>query len=560
MTDAPTAHAQFRPRTLVTCLALAWGSLAAALPAAAFTIETDVPDLTVRFDNQVRYNLGVRTDKIDPRIGNNPGFDEGDYKFGRGDVVTNRLDLLSELEVEYRKAFGLRVSAAGWVDGAYSDTAVKQNPGLSGLASSYFNNRYSDLTKRFYRGPSGEILDAFVYANVDVDGKPLSVKIGQHSVYWGNAIFSSAGISYSQQPTDGRKQAATPGVETRETFLPLNQISATFQVSDALQFAGQYFLDWDHVRSPEGGTYLGGSDAILDGPDRAGGGAPFIRAAALGPGSKRGNWGLAARIAPLAWNGTTLGVYYREFDEKNGLWLFRDPANPLQYRAVYPQNTKLLGLSVDATVGPVAVGGEFALRKNAGLNSFAFSAANEGARGDVYHASVNAIYGLTKNAFWDFGTLAAELTYDRLDKVTRNAGLFNGVNSINPATGASSCPLGVAAGCATKDAWGIGVRVAPSWSQVRPGVDLTLPIVVVAGLKGNTADFGGTNEGQVAFSIGAEFDIRKKWQVALTYADIRAKIVPTGASNALGPTHTGNGSGWPISDRGRITLTAKTSF
>jgi hypothetical protein len=555
-----TLHAA-RPLSRVSAVAFAAATLLAAgtSPSLAAGIDVGNPDISLRFDNQVRYNLGFRAEGRDSRIANNPNFDEGDYKFNRGDVITNRLDLLSELELDYKKRFGARVSATAWYDNAYRDTNAVQNPALAGLQSSYINNQYSSLTKRYYRGLSGEILDAFVYANFDVGSMPASVKIGSHSVYWGNAVFSGSGISYSQQHTDARKALANPGVETRETFMPLPQISGAIQVTDAVQVAGQYYLDWDHLRSPEGGTYLGGSDFSLEGPDRAGGGLPFVRGATYGPAKKRGNWGLSTKIAPYSWNGTTLGLYYREFDEKNGLWLFRDPSNSGMYRAVFPRDTKIIGASIDATVGPFALGGEVAIRKNAGLNSSGFSTADEGARGDVAHFSVNTVYGLSRNAIWDSGTITGEITFDHLMDVTKNKALFNGVNSVNATTGAATCPLGVAAGCATRNAVGIGVRMAPSWSQIFPSVDLTVPIAVIAGIKGNTADFGGTSEGQVSWSIGAEFDIRKQWLVTLSYADVRAKIVPTGASNSLGPTYAGNGA-WQISDRGRFTLTVKSSF
>ena len=552
--DYPTAA---RRRVLTTSGALA-GLFAVAGAANAINFETGVPELTARLDTTLRYNLGFRADRIDPRIGNNPSFDESDYRFSkRGDIVTNRVDLLSELEVDYKQAYGFRVSGTAWYDHAYRDSTVRQNPALANLPSSYFNNRYSRLTKRFYRG-SGEFLDAFVYGNFTVAGEPLSVRVGKHSLYWGNSLFSGAGIAYSQQPTDGRKAAATPGVEARETFLPLNQVSATYQISDTVQVAGQYFFDWDHVRSPEGGTFLGSSDSSLLGPDRVGGASPFLRADPLGPDKKRGNWGVNTKISPISWNGTSLGIYYREFDEKNGLWLLRNPADPTTYRPVFARGTKLIGLGLDATLGAVSVGGELSLRKGAGLNTFSFTPTNEGARGNVYHASINATSALPNSPLWDFGSVSAELTYDYLDKVTKNPDLFNSVDAVT-AAGVKRCPLGVAAGCATKDAWGMTVRVGPSWSQVYPGVDLSVPLVFAAGLKGNTADFGGTNEGARSYSIGAEFDIRKKWLVTLTYADTRGKLVQNG-TNALGPTYTGNGSGALTSDRGRVTLTVKTSF
>ena len=57
------------------------------------------PGLGLRLDTSVRYNAGVRAEKIDPALGNSPNFDETDYRFGRGRRVMNRLDLLSEPDV-----------------------------------------------------------------------------------------------------------------------------------------------------------------------------------------------------------------------------------------------------------------------------------------------------------------------------------------------------------------------------------------------------------------------------------------------------------------------------
>lgn len=530
----------------LTAIAAALGCVLSS--AHAVETESGNGDFRLRFDNTVRYNLGMRINNRDTRIANTPTADEGDFKFDNHDIVTDRLDLLSELEGAWGDQFGFRVSATAWGDQAYHDISVKRNPALTKLASSYTNDTYSSLTKRYYRGISGEILDAFVYSNFTVAGRSVNVKAGSHTVYWGNAVFTQGGISYSQQPIDGRKGAANPGTETRELFLPLTQVSAQSQVTDWLSLAGQYYLDWDHVRSPEGGTYLGGTDLVLDGPDRAGSGLPFTRTEALGPDRKRGNWGVNAKVLLSSLNASTLGLYYREFDEKNGLWLFRNPANPLTYRAVFPRGTKLLGLSVDTTIAAFSVGAELVLRKNAGLNSASFAAVNEGARGDVQHLVLNTIYGLPRSPLWDTGSLVAELTYDHLDKVKSNEALFNREGSV-------LCPLGRNAGCATKTAIGVGLSFTPQYPAVFPGVDLSIPITLQGGIKGNTPDFGGTSEGNWTYSAGAELDFNKKWTARLSWADARARIIP----GATPGTYTGNG-GWQTIDRGRVVLTLKASF
>ncbi|CAN7567333.1 DUF1302 domain-containing protein [Pseudomonas umsongensis] len=518
------------------------------VPAQAMDINTGIDGLSARFDNTLRYNLGYRVDGRDRRIANTATADDGDFKFDKGDVVTNRIDLLSELELDWQNQFGLRTSGTAWYDQAYDDDDVKSNPNLPGV-SSYDNNKYSSYTKRYYNGFSGELLDAFVYTNLTVAERPINIKYGRHVVYWGTSLFSQGGIAYSQHPIDAKKSAATPGTETRETFLPLNQVSFQSQITDNVSFAGQYYLDWDHIRVPEGGTYLGSADFLLDGPDRLGGVGPtanFRVEDPLEPNKKRGNWGVATKWTIPELNATTFGLYYREFDEKNGFWVMRDPSAPTRLRAVFPRDTKLIGVSMDTTIGSYAVGAEIMTRRNAGLSSIGLSAANEGARGDTWHALVNTIVSLPNTPLWDTGTFTAELTYDYLDKVTDNENLFNGEDT-------RACPLGKKAGCATRDAVGFNISVKPQYLQAFPGVDLSIPLTLGGGLHGNTADFGGTSEGLYTYSAGIEADIRRAVTASLVWADSSAEIVRNGTA------YTGAGA-WQTTDRGRVTLTLKTSF
>ena len=105
--------AALRLHAIASALAL-WGGSAGAVE-----IDTGNPDLKMRWDNTFRYNLGVRTDAQDTRIISNRSYDEGDAKFGKGKIVTNRFDLLSEFDVNYAGQFGARLAAAGWYDQAY---------------------------------------------------------------------------------------------------------------------------------------------------------------------------------------------------------------------------------------------------------------------------------------------------------------------------------------------------------------------------------------------------------------------------------------------------------
>ena len=246
------------PTWAVVHLIAAAAALAATGGAQAVELEMENPDLKVRADATVRYNFGVRTEKQDPRLLGFATTDEGNAKFKRGDVVTNRVDGLGELDVNYKGKFGVRVTAAAWYDHAYRDSTLTSP---AGQATSYNNNRYSNEVNRFVHGPSGEILDAFAWGNFDVGDVPVNVKVGKHTVVWGEGmLIGGHAISYGQSPIDGVKAVSSPGIETKEVFLPINQLTFKAQVTDKLSVAGQYAFDWKATRVPYAGTYLMGAD------------------------------------------------------------------------------------------------------------------------------------------------------------------------------------------------------------------------------------------------------------------------------------------------------------
>ena len=108
-----------------------------------------------------------------------------------------------------------------------------------------------------------------MFGNFDIGPTTLRLKAGKHSIFWGDVAFNANhSVAYSQMPNDSRKSLASPGVEAKETVLPLNQLSGQLQITDTLAVAGQYFLDWKPNRLPEGGTYYGAADFLFYGPDK----------------------------------------------------------------------------------------------------------------------------------------------------------------------------------------------------------------------------------------------------------------------------------------------------
>ncbi len=654
---------------------LALAIFAVCVPAAqGIELDTGNPDWAVRFDNTVKYNYGVRTESADKRMLGTPNNNDGDYNFRRsGTNVTNRVDLLTELDVVYQQNMGFRVSAASWYDKAYENTGSNANPfvngndGTSGLVANdprlapvtrdnvgFGSPHLSNYAQRYYAGPSGEILDAFVFYSTEVGEESMfSAKAGQHNVFWGETILNPVhSISYGQSGLDLAKLAASPGTEAKELFVPRNQLSMSFTVNPELTVGAQYFLDWDAARLPEAGTYYGGSDlvgfgaksfllgntnSITPGSPLGCGLAPcngltnVRRGHDLKP-RNSGDWGVMAKWSP-AWLDGTLGVYYRETsDILPQAWLDArglSSANPggtppagqvpavvntlnslstATYQLAYSDKIQIVGLSLSKDVGGVSVGSDLNVRHNMPLASIpaivssssplglgqglgllpprsaatgvVYDVPHDGdsmsATGDTLHWTLNGLMTLPKTPAFDSAVLLAELYYSNLLKLdSDNEALYKGKGTYR----------GVDA--STRDNWGIAVNFTPTWYQVFPGVDMSLPMSVNVGLDGVSPVAGGgaKDTGNYALGIGAA--VYNKYFVDLKYVDAFGKADKcktsgnsTGAANAgSGDGSTPNafsgnenyacyaggysafsGGGATTQDRGALYLTLKTTF
>lgn len=597
----------FAPTRLSLPVAVALAALGSA-PAWAFSIETDNLDLKLNWDNTVRYNAGWRMEKIDPHFANSYGYDESETKFKRGDMVTNRLDLLSEFDVVYQGNYGFRVSAAAWSENAYGNTS-KTNPDFNpvlGPAAPVSNygpgGSYNRNTKRYLTGSSGEFLDAFVFGTFQLGGTQLNLKAGQHNVYWGEAMFTVANsIANSQGPIDTIKAATSPGAEAKELFMPLKQISAQWQLTEKMSLNAQYLLDWKPFRLVPGGTYFTSADATMAVcANTYPGGLCLPWVNNVTPSRKGGDWGLALHMSPEFLDGGNVGFYYRRYDEKlpwsitqfSPAYFGSGSPSDLGVLFNYARKTELFGFSISRSIATVSVAAELSYRHNTALNSVGGFAAGsgenagvagglsvlpltvtpnysavEGARGDTYHAMVNAIYLLPKTALWTGGTLIGELSYTHLDKVTKNANLFYSKDYACKTGyvmgGIAAGQYGKSDGCATKDAWSLNLSFTPEWPQALPGWDLKMPAYLGLGLRGNGATLAGTYEGAYNWSLGLTGTYRKLYEFGLAYNDsyTKHKSFDGGLGAGVGTTApSSNTEGGLQNSHGWLSFRFKTSF
>ncbi|MDB5597899.1 MAG: hypothetical protein JWM36_4860, partial [Hyphomicrobiales bacterium] len=387
--------------TLIKAIAMALPLLAAGGSANAGKVGVGSPDWDVNLDASVQYTTGWRAQKRDDYLGNHPFFAEGDYKFDRGDMVTNRLQGILELQGVYKGHTGFRVSGSGWYDFAYNDKVVTNpNPAFSTFLS-YPSGRYSDETKKYHL-KGAELLDAFVFTNTKIADKPVYAKLGRLTQYWGNSFFFGfSNIGYSQAPLDYIKAFSHPGSEVKELFLPRAQVLLSTELSPELSVTGQYFLEFRQNRFPEGGTYLGPFDILYGGPQSGGAlaglfGGPVTAGTVNKPKHNNANFGVKVTWSP-EWAKGDIGFYLRQFDEVQP-WPLADigATGGGAVHLNYAEKVKLFGLSYERAFGPISTGFEMSYRKDTALNSALTNGipgvpTTKGATGDIVNVIANAL-------------------------------------------------------------------------------------------------------------------------------------------------------------------------
>ena len=242
--------------------------------AVAFEFSNTPEDLKIRWDNTVKFNVVSRVNKADDEVTQrSTGFwlaDDADLSVDRSSLglVSTRLDVLSEMDIIWRRDFGMRISGSGWYDPQYKDDE-NDHPGdrnISWASPSAdvgeFNHAAEDL---HYAG--GELLDAFVFANFDIGDTALGMRAGRHTIYWGNSLLSLgaiAGIGGAMAPLDFAKALSVPGTEAKELFMPTNKFSTVLQLTDNLTLNAYYNFEHQRYRVPETGTFFSPAEGLSE--------------------------------------------------------------------------------------------------------------------------------------------------------------------------------------------------------------------------------------------------------------------------------------------------------
>ena len=89
---------------------------------------------------------------------------------------------------------------------------------------------------------------------------PLTVKLGNQVVNWGESLFISGGIN--QYGAVDVPAARRPGSQVKEILLPIPQISASLGVADGVSIDAFYQLKWTRTVLDGCGTYFSFGDVL----------------------------------------------------------------------------------------------------------------------------------------------------------------------------------------------------------------------------------------------------------------------------------------------------------
>jgi hypothetical protein len=576
---------------------------AASMQAQAFKFDTP-SDWDIRWDNTVKGNLMLRVQDMDPSIydprrskaatGPNPTAagiaDDATFSVKQGHFVSQRVDLLSEMDVIWKDKLGFRVSGAGWYDFEYDKSAYPRSGPTPANSAEFprgplstlayltvqpgeYNDAAEDL---HYRG--GELLDAFVFGNFELgEDASANLRIGRHTLYWGQSVLSIGaihGFAGSMAALDLAKGLGTPGSEAKELFIPNDKISSTIQFADGWSVSAFYAMGFEPLRWPASGTYFSLNELLTENSEClavvANFAGPDTRACFRSVDDKSkdsGDWGLNVKYYIESMDLEVSAIYMNNTDRlTSGLYSVSSTTPGQQAEAantnatligsygwVYKDDIDTFGISLAKEYWDISWGADFVYRLNNALNpeltaslSPSYTSFDQVGTGDKYPGSTGDTAHIVLNGLgfldgewglWDGGTFLGELTLSQL----MEWGQF-GEDAKAPEINKANLYIKDDNLCSN-----FSGLFRPTWYQVRSGWDLSALASVNYTISCKQApNSAGGNEKVGNGSIGLSVDIDQVWNVALNY------------NIYYGPQK--NGTAAFIKDRDNVALTVKRTF
>jgi len=496
------------------------------------------------------YGMGVRLEKPSGTLLADRNADDGNRNFDRGSLTSNQMSALGEM-IYRNGSYGAVVRASTFYDHVYHQRNDHDSPATANKSGEH--NRFTGDTK-YYSGGRSRFLDAYVYGAWNVAaGQRLSVKAGRHVESWGESTFYP-GVSGAQTPADAVK-SALPGVETKEVFLPLGQVSARWSLSPRFSLGGYIQYEWKGTELPPVGSYLSTSDVVGPGREFVAfdllGNPRQIRYLRTAEPRNRGQWGAQMRFRPNS--DLELSLFHVRYHDKNPAGITQQLAAedisgllgfppgtvvqqiPQTYIINYYEDIKLTGISASTRIGDTQVSGEWSWRDGAPTNVLIAPGTTTHTRGKGQQMQASFVHTLGDRPWASQTSLVGEIVHVRLNKA----------EAVN---GSTTSVWETAGGRQTRSATAYTLAITMSYPGVFSGWDLTVPVNFSHVVDGYTPFAGaiGGGQGDRRFSVGTTFKRLGNLEIALRYNAFLGSPAPSRRRM--------------LTDRDYLTFAAKYSF
>ena len=184
--------------------------------------------------------------------------DNGNLNFDAGDAFSTIIKGSHDIDIRYDN-MGFFTRALYFYDFEMADGDRAWDDPLTGKN----DDPCRDSTASEQLCKDFRILDAFFYADFDLGEMPLSIRLGQQVINWGESTLIAHGIS-ELNPVDISRLRA-PGAELKEAFIPIGALWASLGVTENFNVELFYQYDWEKTVIPAPGSYFSTNDFAGDG-------------------------------------------------------------------------------------------------------------------------------------------------------------------------------------------------------------------------------------------------------------------------------------------------------
>jgi hypothetical protein len=184
------------------------------------------------------------------------GADDGNLNFKKHDAYSTVGKLTGEFELK-GETYGLFARGFAW----YDETLKSHK-----MPHGSFNNGYVPNTQLSDNGfdqlstfDGAALADAYVFANWDLGGKPMSVKLGNQVINWGESLFVPGMNAMGAFDTSAARR---PGAQVKEILRPQPALMANLGLGNGVSVEAFYNLGWRQNVVDGCGTYWSAADSL----------------------------------------------------------------------------------------------------------------------------------------------------------------------------------------------------------------------------------------------------------------------------------------------------------